>query len=176
MRPKMKTIKFKFLIAIVFLTLCSCGVGRGTLTIVNATLEAANIGIDGKNIVVAPAQHFTQKGLKAGPHQVKIGAKPPLAAGIGKQKTTIVDIGGDNCFVVADYADQYGEKGTGMVKVIEKFSKQKAFTTTVSITADLGEELPQKVHGQKMVTRIHRVDCSWMDNDQAIIDAIANLP
>ena len=44
------------------------------------------------------------------------------------------------------------------------------------LTSQLGEELPQGVKGHKKITRLHRVDCSWIDNNQAIVDAIANLP
>jgi len=146
------------------------------LTVINPTLEAKKISIDGKTIVVAPEQHFTQKGMKKGKHQIQIGSNVPMNIEIQKKRSTLIDLGGDNCFVVADYTDQYGESGTGSVKVVEKFVNEKSFTTSGKVTSQLSEPLPEGVGGHKTITRIHRVDCAWIDNDQAIIDAIANLP
>ena len=114
--------------------------------------------------------------MKKGSHQVQIGTDAPMTVDIQKKRSTLIDLGGDNCFIVADFTDQYGESGTGTVKVLEKFMNKNVFTTSEKVTAQLSEPLPEGVGSHKTITRIHRVDCTWIDNDQAIVDAIANLP
>ena len=153
-----------------------CQSNTGTVTITNPTLAGIKINFMGKDFELAPEKHFTQKGIKSGTYSLAINGKEQLTIPVNKGKTTIVDTGGDNCFVVADYTSQYGKDGSGSVKVIEKHFNQKYFVPEEKITAGLGEKLPQNQGNFKKVTRIHRVDCSWIDNDQAIIDAISNLP
>lgn len=177
MKPKKKISRCAVLGAVALSVLCSsCGGNKGTFTIVNATLESAMVNFNGKDIVLESQKHFTQKGLKPSTYSVKVGKDSPLNVEIAKKKTTLVDLGGDNCFVIADYTNQYDEKGDGAIKVVEKFVNQKTFTTSRKLTADLGEQLPEVVHHNEKIFRLHRVDCSWIDNDQAIVDAIANLP
>lgn len=164
------------LIAAALAACCGCGENIGTLTIVNTTLETANIGFNNKNFILPPEQHLIQKGLKPGSYDVRLGTEPRIKIDVQKKRATVLDIGENNCFIVADYTDQYGAGGTGGIKVVEKFVNQKNFTTAGKITSLLGEQLPHGVTGHKQITRLHRVDCSWINNDQAIVDAIANLP
>jgi len=168
-------IKIAGLISIILFVI-NCGPNTGTITITNPILETANVTFNGKSVALAPEQHFTQKNLKFGEYEVKIGTTPPLKVKIEKGKTTLVDIGGDNCFAVADYTGQYGEGASGDIKILEKFVNETVLTTKSKVTTQLGEQLPQNMKGHKQVIRLHRIDCSWIDNDQAIIDAIANLP
>ena len=173
----MKPTKYFILVAIAILVLCNnCGGNRGTITIVNTTLKSINVTLDKKDIVLQSEQHYTQKGMKPGIYFVKFGDTPPIKVETKKKKTTVVDVTSDNCFVVADYSSQYDEKSDGLVKVVEKFVNQKTFTPSEKLISQLGEQLPEKVNHDKKITRLHRVDCSWIDNDQAIVDAIANLP
>lgn len=153
-----------------------CTANKGTLTVTNPTLETKNIFFNDRTIAIAPEQHFTQKGLSSGNYEVIIGKDDTRAIEIKKGRTTVIDIGGDNCFVVVDYKDQYDEKGNGRPKVMEKFVNKPVFITNLKVTSELGEKLPETTHRHKEITRIHRVDCSWIDNNEAIVDAISNLP
>jgi len=156
--------------------LIGCGSSTGTITVVNPTLKTEEIVFDGKSIKLTPDDHFTQKGLKPSTYDLKIGTTPPMKVELKRGRTTLVDIAGENCFIVADYTDQYGDKGKGDIKIIEKHINKTVITTKAKITANLGEELPNNTKGHRKITRIHRIDCAWIDNNQAIIDAIANLP
>jgi hypothetical protein len=173
----MKKSNFLVIGVIALLFFCSsCGGNVGTLTIVNTTLKSVHIGLDEKDIALQSEQHYTQKGMKSGTYFVRVGKEEPIKIEVKKKKTTVVDISGDSCFAVADYTKQYNKKEDGTIKVLEKFVNKKSFTPSLSLTAELGEHLPATVHNKDDITRLHRVDCSWIDNDQAIIDAIANLP
>lgn len=178
MRPIIMNNKicFIFFLIIIVSFISYCGKSTGNLTIVNTTLESAKVSFDGKDIALQSEQHYTHKGIKPGIYILKIGANPPLKIEIKKNKTTLVDLSGKGCFAVADYSAQYDEKGDGTVKVKEKFINKKSFITSDRLTAELGEQLPANVKHNENIYRLHRIDCSWIDNDQAIIDAIANLP
>lgn len=173
-------MKKRYDAALVLFTLavliCACGSNKGSITIINASIQPVSIILDDREYEVAPEQHLTKKGLSAGSHNVRAGADRIYTPEVKKGRSTIIDLEGNNCFVVADYSGQYGEEGTGTVKVVEKFINRSVITPETKLTSDLGEKLPQNRTGKREITRFHKVDCKWIDNDQAIIDAISNLP
>lgn len=171
----MKKAQILYLTTISLFLLCSCS-SKGTITIINTNLDKDRVVFNEKNIALSSEQHFTQKNLEKGIYKLKINDTPEMDISINKNQTTVVDISGDNCFVVADYTDQYGSKGTGHIKILDKFINKKVFSVKQNLSAELGEPLPQEVKGNKNITRLHRIDCAWINDDETIIDALSNLP
>lgn len=169
-----------FLISSLLLFACKQrGPNNGVITLVNSSNNDAIARLDDERVTIKAGTLATNKGQKAGEHTLIIGegdAAETHKINVIKDRTTLFDINPDNCYIVADFTEQYKKSGSGEVKIVERFEKQQAFTTSNKMTADLGEPLTDKITEGERAYRIHRVHCDILNNDPAIVESLSNEP
>lgn len=157
-------------------TVCACTPNGASLTLINHSAKENKVSIDEQPYSVRPGGFVNLSHLKGGIHYIKIGNAPVQPITLLPQRTTAVDLTGDSCYVVVNFTPQYDQSGSTTVLVEERFKRQPIFTTNDSMTVPYGEVLPHKVDVGSQVRRLHPVDCSIIEVDRAILEAIARLP
>lgn len=164
------------LIFIALLFVFACAPNRATLTLINHSTKDAKIHVDERPHTVRAGGFVNLTGLKGGTHYIKLGTAPLQTITLTPKRTTIMDLSGDGCFVVANYTQQYIQDSGGTLVIDERFKRQPVFTTRDTMTAPYGDPLPRKVDVGIKVRRLHPVDCSIIEVDRAILEAVSRLP
>lgn len=156
--------------------LLACAPNAATLTLVNHSDKDAKVHVNEQPYTVRAGGFVNLTTLKGGVHYVKMGNTPVQTITLDPQRTTVMDLAGDGCYVVANYTPQYTQVSGGTIVIDERFKKQPVFTTRDAMLVPYGDPLPRKVDVGIAVRRLHTVDCSIIEVDRAIIEAVARLP
>lgn len=158
------------------LILAACSPNGATLTLINHTAKEIKVMVDERPSIVRAGGFVNLSSQKSGRHFVKIGNAPTLPLVLEARRTTVLDLAGDGCYVVADFTPQYEKEIGGEIIVEERFKKQPIFTTHDAMRVAYGEPLPRKVDVGNKVRRLHAIDCSMIEVDRAILEAVSRLP
>ncbi len=176
----MKTLSLLLCTVLFVFSACNGGnEGKGVVTIVNSTNNDAIVRLDNERISIKAGTLTTNKGQKTGEHILMLGESDGAEThkiNVLKNRTTLFDINPKNCYIVADFTEQYKKSGSGEVKIVERFNQQQIFTTSKKMTADLGEPLTEEISEGKKALRIHRIHCDILNNDPAIVESLSNEP
>ncbi len=164
------------LAALALAALCACTPNAATLTFVNHGAKEIKVNIDEHPHIVRAGGFLNLSAMRPGDHFVKIANAPVQTVRLTPRLTTVIDIEGDGCYVVANFTPQYEQDLGGAVIIEERFKKQPMFTTHESMQVPYGFALPRKVDVGVKVRRLHSVDCSIIGVDRAILEAISRLP
>ncbi len=156
-------------------TLCACTPRAATLTLVNHGAKDSKVSVDEQPYTVRSSGFVNLPRLKGGEHYIKLGNAPVQTITLTPQRTTVLDLTSDSCYVVVNFTPQY-EQGEHSVTIEERFKRQPIFTTHDSMTVAYGDPLPHKVDVGTQVRRLHPIDCSIIEVDRAILEAVARLP
>jgi hypothetical protein len=154
----------------------ACTPNAATFTLVNHSSKDAKVHVDERPYTVRASGFVNLTTLKGGTHYIKVGNAPVQTMILEPRRTTVMDLEGDGCYVVANYTPQYAQQSGGMITIDERFKKQPVFTTRDAMIVPYGDPLPSKVDVGAVVRRLHSVDCSIIEVDRAIIEAVARLP
>lgn len=164
------------LIVIALLFACACTPNAATLTLVNHGAKDFKVNIDEQPQTVRAGGFVNISHLKAGDHFVKISNAPVQTISLTPKLTTVMDLSGDGCYVVVNFTPQYEYQHGGTIIIEERFKKQPLFTTREAMSVPYGDTLPRKVDVGIKVRRLHSVDCSIIEVDRAILEAVSRLP
>lgn len=162
--------------ALAITTLVACTPNAASLTIVNPGTTDVKIGVDERPYKLVAGSFLNLQGIKPGQHYVKVANSPVQPITLEPKKTTVMDVTGSGCYVVANFTPQYALPSGGTVIIEERFKKQPLFTIHTPLTVRYGETLPRKVDVGSTIYRLHAVDCSIIEVDRAILEAISQLP
>lgn len=168
----MERLALLFVIAV----FVACTPNAAPFTVVNHSQKDAKIYVDEQPHTVRAGGFVNLAKFKGGTHYVKVDNTPVQTITLEARRTTVMDIVGDGCYVVANYTPQYTQESGGTITIDERFKKQPLFTTRDTMTVPYGDPLPRKVDVGVTVRRLHAVDCSIVEVDRAIIEAVARLP
>lgn len=161
---------------LVIAVFAACTPNAATLTLVNHSQKEAKVHVDEQPHTVRAGGFVTLAKLKGGTHYVKVGNTPVQTITLEPRRTTVMDLEGDGCYIVANFTPQYVQENGGTVEIEERFKKQPLFTTHDAMTVPYGDPLPRKVDVGVTVRRLHAVDCSIIEVDRAITEAVSRLP
>lgn len=156
--------------------LTSCQSDYGTLTVLN-TGDAPLKGQVGEHkFQVKPGKSWSKIDLPVGETSVIVTGGEELPVTIQKDLTTHVDPSGQNCFVVADYQQQYGPNPGSAVDIVERIELKKVFTPKASLQTTYGRKLPSQLPEGSPARRVHLVDCKAVKDNDALVKILARIP
>lgn len=161
---------------IVMIMLSACTPNAATLTLVNHGAKDFKVNIDEQPQTVRAGGFVNLASLKPGDHFVKVANAPVQTITLTPKLTTVMDLSGDGCYVVVNFTPQYEQQHGGAIIIEERFKKQPVFTTREAMSVSYGDTLPRKVDVGVKVRRLHSVDCSIIEVDRAILEAVSRLP
>lgn len=164
------------LMGLLAVLVAACTPNAATLTLINHTTKAIKVTVDELPSTVRASGFVNLASLKPGRHFVKIDNAPTQPLMVTPRRTTVLDLAGDGCYIVADFTPQYENQSGDLVIVEERFKKQPLFTTREALTVPYGDALPRKVDVGTKVRRLHAIDCSMIEVDRAILETVSRLP
>lgn len=164
------------LILLVLLVASACTPNAATLTLVNNSTKDIKVNIDEHPQPVRAGGFANLTTLRPGDHFIKVANAPVQTITLTPRLTTVIDLSGDGCFVVANFSPQYEQTTGGAIIIEERFKKQPMFTTRDAMLVPYGDTLPRKVDVGVKVRRLHAVDCSIIEADRGILEAVSRLP
>lgn len=145
--------------------------------LINSTAKDLRMNVDERPYPIKAGAHATLKHLKPGIHYVKQGHTQLQTITTPPNRTTVIDLGGDGCYAVIDYTPQYNDTKAApsapTIIIEERFKKQPLFTTRNPMTVAYQKPLPPKIDIGRQVRRLMPLDCSIIEVDSAIIEAVA---
>lgn len=154
----------------------ACSSSSATLTIVNSGPQDIKVNMDEKPHTVRAGGFVNVAGLKGGDHYIKVANAPVQTVALSSRRSTVMDIEGEGCYVVVNFTPQYEPAAGGEIMIEERFKKQPLFTPQEAMTVPYGDPLPRKVDVGSTVRRLHAIDCSVIEVDRAILEAVSRLP
>lgn len=154
----------------------ACSSSSATFTIVNSGPQDIKVNVDEKPHTVRAGGFVNVAGLKAGDHYIKVANAPVQTVALSRRRSTVMDLSGEGCYVVVNFTPQYEPDAGGTILIEERFKKQPLFTPQEAMTVPYSELLPRKVDVGTPVRRLHAIDCSVIEVDLAIIEAVSRLP
>lgn len=170
----MLTMEWMIVIALFFA--CACTPNAATLTLVNHGAKDIKVNIDEHPQTVRAGGFVNLESLRAGDHFIKIANAPVQTVSLTPRLTTVMDIEGNSCYVVVNFTPQYEQDSGGAAVIEDRFKKQPIFTTREAMQVPYGHPLPRKVDVGIKVRRLHPIDCSIIEVDRAILEAVSRLP
>lgn len=162
--------------ALAMTALMACTSSSATLTLVNSGPQDIKINVDEKPHTVRAGGFVNVTGLKGGDHYIKVANAPVQTVALSSRRSTVMDLSGEGCYVVVNFTPQYEPDAGGEIGIEERFKKQPLFTPQEAMTVPYGDPLPRKVDVGSMVRRLHAIDCSVIEVDRAILEAVSRLP
>lgn len=162
--------------ALAMTALIACTPNAATLTLVNHSAKDIKVNIDERPQHVRAGGFVNFTSIRAGDHFIKVANAPVQTLTLAPRLTTVIDLSGDGCYVVANFSPQYEQNSGGTIIIEERFKKQPIFTACDAMLVPYGDTLPRKVDIGVKVRRLHSVDCSIIEVDRAILEAVSRLP